>query len=363
MEHANFDFQKVLEDALKKAFEERGHVNILIAGRTGVGKSTLINAIFQGRFADTGQGRPVSTKIREINKKGIPLSIFDTRGLELEKFSDILQELKEFIKERRQEVNAKKHLHVAWICIDEGSRRVQEAEEHLVEMLSDYMPVIAVITKATSDKGFKTTVQDLLPKAKNVIRVRSIHEELDDGYIIQPMGLKDLVELTQDVVPEGFQRAFIAAQKVDIQAKKNKSHSIVVGCAASAASAAAVPIPFSDAMAIVPIQVAMLAGITATFGLSFNKSFLTALISSGVTTTGGTLAGRAIVSGLLKLVPGAGSAVGGVIAATTAATLTTAFGEAYIATLTLLFEKNHGEAPTQEDVLHTFQNSLALIKK
>lgn len=363
MNQQNFDFSQTLEFAVKKAFEERGHVNILIAGRTGVGKSTLINSVFQGKFADTGQGRPVSTKIREINKKGVPLSIFDTRGLELEKFSEILQELKEFVQKRRQEVDIKKHLHVAWICIDEGSRRVQEAEEHLVEMLSDYMPVIAVVTKATSDKGFKTTVQDLLPKVKNVIRVRAIEEEFDDGHVIPPMGLDNLVELTTEVVPEGLQRAFIAAQKVNIQAKKNKSHGIVVGAASSAAAIAAVPIPFSDAVAIVPIQVGMLAGITATFGLSFDKSFLTALIGSVVTGAGGTLAGRTVVSGLLKLIPGAGSAVGGMIAATTAAALTTAFGEVYIATLALLFEKNNGEPPTQEDVLKAFQKQYSMIRK
>ncbi len=53
-----------LADAVKKAMDEamreRGHGNVLIAGRTGVGKSTLINAMFQGNIAETGQGRPVT---------------------------------------------------------------------------------------------------------------------------------------------------------------------------------------------------------------------------------------------------------------------------------------------------------------
>ncbi|MGL5035908.1 MAG: GTPase, partial [Microcystaceae cyanobacterium] len=42
-----------IKDALREALRERGHINILIAGRTGVGKSTLINAIFQGNLATT----------------------------------------------------------------------------------------------------------------------------------------------------------------------------------------------------------------------------------------------------------------------------------------------------------------------
>src|SRR6187549_2649438 len=71
------------KNALEEALRERGHANILIAGRTGVGKSTLINSIFQGNLATTGQGRPVTQNTREITKAGIPLSIFDTRGLEI----------------------------------------------------------------------------------------------------------------------------------------------------------------------------------------------------------------------------------------------------------------------------------------
>jgi len=41
-----------------------GVCNVLIAGRTGVGKSTLINSVFHGRMAATGQGKPVTTTAR-----------------------------------------------------------------------------------------------------------------------------------------------------------------------------------------------------------------------------------------------------------------------------------------------------------
>lgn len=169
------------------------------------------------------------------------------------------------------------------------------------------------------------------------------------------MGLKDLVEVTMQAVPEGLRRAFTAAQKVDIELKKTQSHAIVAGAAASAAGMAAVPIPFSDAVAIVPIQVGMLAGISATFGLSVDKSFLSTLIGSVIAGAGGTLAGRSIAASILKLIPGAGSAVGGTIAAATAAALTTVFGEAYIAVLNMLFIQNQGEPPTSEEVAKAFK--------
>lgn len=324
-----FNFEASVKDALREALKERGHVNILIAGRTGVGKSTLINAIFQGNLATTGQGRPVTQNTREIKKEGVPLSIFDTRGLEMGDFSETLGALRAFVSERARNTDPKQHIHVAWICIAEDLRRVEPAEEELVKMLAYYMPVIAVITKVRSDKRFRSTVQRILPLVKNVVRVRAIEEELDEGIVLPPMGLRELVELTMQVVPEGLKRAFRAAQKVDIDLKKTQSHAIVAGAAASVAGIAAAPIPFSDAIAIVPIQVGMLASISATFGLSIDESFLSTIVGSMVAGAGGTLAGRAIVSGLLKLIPGIGSIAGGVIAATTAAALTTAFGEAY----------------------------------
>lgn len=354
----DFDFDAAVKEALLEAFRERGHVNVLIAGATGVGKSTLINAIFQGKMAETGQGRPVTQNTREIKKDGIPLSIFDTRGLEMADFASTMDELRTLVSNRAKESDPKNHIHVAWICILEDSRRVQQAEVDLVNMLVDFMPVVAVVTKirsVKSDKGFRDEVQRLLPQTKNVIRVRALPEEDDDGNIKPALALKELVDLTVQLVPEGQKRAFVAAQKVDIKLKKSRSHTIVLGAAASAAGIAAAPIPFSDAVAIVPIQVGMLASISATFGLSIDKSFLTTVVGSVLVGAGATIAGRSIVAGLLKMIPGVGTVTGGTIAAMTAGTLTTTFGEAYIAALEMLFTDTNGEPPTPEEVADAFK--------
>lgn len=99
----------------------------------------------------------------------------------------------------------------------------------------------------------------------------------------------------------------------------------------------------------------MLAGISTTFGLSIDKSFLSTIVGSIIAGAGGTLAGRSLVSSLLKMIPGAGSVVGGTITAATAAVITTAFGEAYIAALDMLFIQNNGEPPTSEEVAEVFK--------
>jgi uncharacterized protein (DUF697 family)/GTP-binding protein EngB required for normal cell division len=349
------DLGKIINNAITKAIKDRGEVNVLIAGKTGVGKSTLINAVFQGDFATTGQGKPVTQKTREIKKEGIPLTLFDTRGLELEKYRETFKELETFVKNRNNDSNPMKHIHMAWICIDEGSRRVEDAEIELCKLLSNYMPVIAVITKAVSDQGFRVKVIELLKNVKNAVRVNSISKTLDDGYVIQPSGLEDLVDLAMEIVPEAQKHAFVAAQKVSLSQKKNKSHAIVATAASAAAGTGAIPIPFSDAIALVPIQVGMLASITAVFGFDLKKAFLSTLVSSTITAGGATLLGRTIVSNLFKLFPGVGSIAGSAIAASTASALTIAFGEAYISTLAYVLKDREISDVNPEDILTEFK--------
>lgn len=353
-----FDVAAAVKKALEEALRERGHVNVLVAGRTGVGKSTLVNSVFQGQLATTGQGRPVTTNTRAITKEGIPLTIFDTRGLELGDFSGTLGALKRFVSDRRKDGDAREHVHVAWVCIAEDLRRVEKAETELADMLADYMPVLGVVTKARSDNGFRAEVQRLLPRASNVVRVRAIAETLDDGHVLPPHGLVELVEATMELMPEGQRRAFVAAQKADLELKRKRARMVVGASAASSVGVAASPIPFADAALLVPIQIGMLAGITATYGLSIGEGFLSTLVAAMLGSTVATMTGRSIVSGILKLVPGAGSLVGGAVSATTAATLTTALGESYIAVLHRLFTERQGEAPSNEDVIEALRDKF-----
>ena len=106
---------------------------------------------------------------------------------------------------------------------------------------------------------------------------------------------------------------------------------MIVGTAVTATvGEGAAPVPFSDAFLMIPTQTAMIAGITAVYGLEVNLGIILTVITSALGVGGATIAGKTIVSNLLKLIPGAGSIVGGAISATTAGALTAALGEIYI---------------------------------
>ena len=70
-------------DAINSKIKNLKKLNIIIVGKSGVGKSTLINSVFRGNLTETGLGRPVTSEMRKIEKSDFPLAIYDTPGFEL----------------------------------------------------------------------------------------------------------------------------------------------------------------------------------------------------------------------------------------------------------------------------------------
>lgn len=338
---------KVIQDTVKGL----GKINIVIAGKTGVGKSTLINSIFRGDLAKTGSGSPVTQRTEEIQKAGHPITIIDTKGLELKDYNSIITELDSIVSERSEHHDENKHIHAAWVCIHEDGRRVEEAEKALCEMFEKRkIPIVIVITKSRSDNGFKGEVAKILTTAADIVSVRAIKEEIDTGeqiITLPEIGINQLIDATAKLIPEAKKRAFAnslsskhqSAMKIKIKQAENE----VNIASAAAAAAAAIPVPFSDAFTLVPIQVGMLAKISVTFGMEASTAALTTLVSSIIGAGAATMIGRTLVTGLLKMIPGIGSVAGGAIASTTAVALTKALGAAYISVLTELSDQYPGK--------------------
>lgn len=334
----SIDFKKIWKEAVLNL----GHSTIIVTGKTGVGKSTLINAVFSKDVAETGVGKPITNEIKEYSLEDFPISIIDTKGFEIEGFEGIKNQLIDEITRRRNDPDPTKHVNVCWYCINYGSGRIEPAEIEFLKEFSKFVKIIVVITQAYfSNTKFQQQVEDNLYNTDiKIVKLVALENEC-----FKPYGLDKLVEITESLLPEAQKKAFAAAQKVRIDLKIKKAHLVVAGAVASATAAGAVPIPFSDAIVLVPIQVGMLAGISATMGLDFSDGFLKTLIASALGTSTATLAGKAIVSGLFKLIPGFGSVVGGLISGATAASLTTALGEAYIKVLEKMLTNNSAITP------------------
>ncbi len=312
-------------------------LNILIIGGTGVGKSTLINTVFGKEVAKTGDGAPVTQAIQKCEKKG--LCIYDSKGLEKNDPS-IVEDLKNLLdKQKQKEVS--EQIHIAWLCICEATRRVEPLEKELYDLLKQYnFPTIVAITKAMqniNDKGekFDEIVKNEL-KATEVIRIRAIETKLDDDEenILKPMGIKDLLNKSYNLLPEAQQNALARKQIYDrdmkkIQCKKDATSKLNY-YSTTAGAVAATPIPFSDIALILPTQIAMIVHISSIYNLDFDKESAKKVTLALVGVCGAGFGIRLGVGAALKLIPGLGSLAGGAINATVATTATKAMGELYI---------------------------------
>lgn len=336
--------QKIME-AIQKEYKSLKRLNVMVLGKTGVGKSTLINNVFSEKVAETGVGKPVTANIRKKEKNNFPLAIYDTPGLELSgenAINALLEEVKGEIKKGIDSGDINQMIHCIWYCVSTPSHRFEQAEvdflKRFLDETSDYkVPIIIVLTQSYSKKDAKELRKEIEKENLSIVNVVPILAEdytIDDEYTVKAYGLNKLTEIMFSVIPEAVKDTFVSVQCANIDLKKSRAQKIVATAMATAAATGATPIPFSDAALLVPQQVAMLASITAVFGIRMEKATLVAIISSTIGTAGTTVLGRTVVSGLMKFIPGVGTAVGGAISGATAAALTGALGEAYIVVMT-----------------------------
>lgn len=327
-------------NAISEKVRNLKNLNIIVAGKTGVGKSTLINSMFRENLAETGIGKPVTQHMRKISKKGVPLNIYDTKGFELGKDAqkEVKKEILDTIKSGLAGTDVNKAIHCIWYCINTASNRVEPEE---IEWLRDLarenttteVPIIIILTQSISKpnaEAMKNLIEDENLDVVQVIPVLAQDYVVDEEYTKKAFGLDALLAVMTEVLPDELQDTLQNVQKASLKAKKLRAQTAVATATAAAFGEGFSPIPFADCALLIPTQVAMIAGITAIYGLDINKSIITAFVSSALGTGGATIAGKTIASNLLKLVPGAGTVLGGTISGGTAGLITTALGEAYI---------------------------------
>lgn len=327
----------MFEERLAEAFAALGCFNLAVFGKTGVGKSTLVNAVFGRDVAATGVGSPVTKGLVYYRHPDGFLGLYDSEGFETGTAGDaIVNGLRRLIAEYREGA-VDRQIHAVWYLVRWSDRRFERAQEQFVRELAGLgLPVIVVMTQVPSRDGvvhpeamqFAEYIESLglpmRPRARVVIT-----NALRDSFTDSPVfGLQTLLDDTYDVIPEVVEGALTAAQVLDLGRKKKMVAKIIKQAVLVAAGVGATPIPFADAAILVPNQVTMIARITAAYGLPPNRSKALAAAGAVVLTGGATMAGRYAVTGLLKFVPG-GTIAGSAISASVAGTLTKAVGTAW----------------------------------
>lgn len=345
------------EDKLRQAHKDLGRFNIIVAGRTGVGKTTLIGAIFGQDVGNTLMGKP-RTRGRawypEMPGVGDVLRLCDTEGLELERYEETLAGLKQEIERANRSNDPFDHIHVAWLCIDEPSMTVQPGEEALAALLTrENIPLILVLTKAGMAPAFRNEAIKLFPTASAVVRVRAAPIEFED-QIFAPMGLNELMEATQHVIPSAVKAAWHIASR-NLDANLRRCETLIRRAAAAAGAAGAAPIPIADAAGVFGIQVGMIVSVSLNMGVRLRRADLRAMAVTLIGALGLTAGGRFIAGQVAKLIPGIGTLTGAALTGTAAAGLTYGLGRAYLQYLQGFYLKKK-RMPEAEEVVTGFKD-------
>ncbi len=336
------DVTRMYREEYAQALNALGRFNLAIFGKTGTGKSTLVNAIFGESVAATGTGRPVTTGLDYYVHPNAILGIYDSRGFETGEAGDrILAALEEIVSSTRER-GATEQIHAAWYTVRWSDRRFEDHQAEFVRRLHDLgLPVLFVLTQVPCNSQGQIHEEALefaryiaglgLPLAGGG-RVFLTNARSDPFLGTVVFGLQELLDVTFDTIPEVAVAALSAAQQLDWGRKRQAAKRIIATGASSALATGATPIPFSDAAILVPLQIAMIARLTAAYGTTLPSAQLASLVGSLMLSSGATTAGRWMVSSLLRVVPG-GQPAAMVISGTVAASMTTAMGWAWVAVL------------------------------
>ncbi|GAA8501789.1 hypothetical protein HpDR57_08290 [Helicobacter pylori] len=191
-----------LHEAIKK---EKPIMNILLMGATGVGKSSLINALFGKEIAKAGVGKPITQHLEKYVDEEKGLILWDTKGIEDKGYENTLESIKKEMEDSFKTLNEKEAIDVAYLCVKETSGRIQERE--LLSFAKNWnIPTIFVFTNTQEKAGdaFVKESQRIIDEEwgfkgfiKAYARVNSVAFSFR-GIEVPIEGLKELVDETKN---------------------------------------------------------------------------------------------------------------------------------------------------------------------
>jgi predicted GTPase/uncharacterized protein (DUF697 family) len=356
-----FNLEAFFREGLSQALRGKRRLNIMLTGRVGVGKSTLVNAIFDEPIAQTGVGPSITREVHRYTRRNLPISVYDTPGIELGVEADLIA--KTYLTEiKRQIGDDDTRVHFCLYCVRARDERFESVEADIVKALAKEVLVALVLTQCPTPDDpravkFAQYLNSLqLPVLDRQCFMTLAQEDHVAGVKLAAFGLANLVSSISYQLSDAERQTLASYQRVSLELKVAEAKRHVNFSMGTAALIAATPIPLLDALPLSALQIGMLGQITNIMGFKVNPR---AVAAAFATVLGISSAARTTAS-FFKIFPG----IGGTINTTVASTTTKILGEVFITACTnVLRRQMAGEHINEEDIVGELLKELPLLRK
>lgn len=315
------------EQEVQRAIAEIKEPNILLLGKTGVGKSSLVNRVFGDELARVSSVKPETEGFHVYKARHVPVRIIDSQGYEIVGEDNYRRMLNRYLDENFAEID--KQVHICWYCISVGAARVLPFDLLVLDMMRKRdIPVAVVLTQCdldTADGAGAAAMRAVIEReSKGDVPCFEVSNVAEVDKMLGQ--LPKLVDWSAAHIPDANLRlGFVAAQRVSLDQKSHAAEVRIRWYAASAAGVGATPIPVSDSLVLTGLQMKMSADIYTIYGFETSvgqglRDLIQGKIASSV--------GKMLAGNLIKLVPGGGQIAGAAINATVASSVTYGMGRA-----------------------------------